>query len=380
MPLTLEQLRTPTTESEALDWCITVLSSLGFNATSWQSGSVQRLLVQLMARVYSEMTNIVAALVDVAFNDTSTGSALTAFSDSHYDNQRVSATYTEGTCLFTNTGGIPHIVAADQVVVADSINSYQYRNTVGFTIPAGGSQTATMRADVAGANRNVANNTITVMVTSLAATTVNNPDPGTGTWITTLGADAESDATLQTRNTSKWAVLSYATPGDGYVQMALTSTSAITRVRVNDAAPGGAGTVWVYTAGATGVSAAADVTLAQTYIDTKRPCCSDVTVYAASAQAQNFAGTIYVDSTLNNATKQAEIEDAIDDYINGLDIGGTVLPPGSTGYMLFSELLGAITGVTGVSGVVLTTPTADVIVNPTSVMTVGGKVFTYTSI
>ena len=78
--MNLSQLRTTVTKDEALTFLLTELASLGFGATSWQSGSVQRTLVEMFASVYSNLTLSVDAISRIAFNDTSEGAALTAFS------------------------------------------------------------------------------------------------------------------------------------------------------------------------------------------------------------------------------------------------------------------------------------------------------------
>ena len=65
---------------------------------------------------------------------------------------------------------------------------------------------------------------------------------------------------------------------------------------------------------------------------------------------------------------ETAVKQAIDDFVNGLAIGGTVIPPGPPGKMLFSELIAAITSVDGVESVVLTTPSADVTIATFEVM------------
>ena len=93
-----------------------------------------------------------------------------------------------------------------------------------------------------------------------------------------------------------------------------------------------------------------------------------------------MSGTIHVTTSLNDATKQAEIEQAAIDYIDGLAIGGEILPPATTGVVVFSELLGASTAVAGVRSVALTSPTADVAVSGFSVATLASPSFVYVNI
>jgi len=381
MPLTLDQLRTPVTEAQALAVIFAELESLGFNTTSWQSGSVQRTFCQMYAKVYANWTTYVAYVSKFAFNDESSGGALTEFSDSHYDNQRVTTVNAAGLYTFTGAAiGPPHPVAIGEMVVADAAG-ITFRNTTGGNIAAGGTLVVTIEAETAGATGNVANNTITVINTPLAGVTGNNPPiaPAT-TWLTTQGLDAEADATLQTRNTSKWSTLSYAAPAEAYVNWALTADTDITRALVDDDNPRGAGTLDVYIARNNGAAIGADVTTVQAYIDDRRPVTADPEVIAATAASQAFTATIYVTAALNNATKQAEIETALATYVNGLPIGGTVLPGGTAGYMLFTEVTQAISQVVGVENITWAVPLADVAIAATAVMTVGAVTFTYTDI
>jgi phage-related baseplate assembly protein len=382
MAITLLQIQTPVTEDEALDFILQQLTDLGFAARSWQQGSAGLTMSTIFARVYSNTTELIAAYSFQGFNDTASADGLTAFSDSQYDNQRIAATKTQGTIRHTNASGAPHIVTASQLTAEDENLGLTYRNTTGGTIPAGGTLPLTYEAETAGAASNVPVGTITILNTPLNGVTITNPDLGAGTWITSEGSDAETDARLKLRNTSKWATRTYATPAEGLISFALASTDNITRVAVDDSNPGGPGTTDVYIAGAAGVSSSADVTTAQEYIDDRIPITSvdGLTVKAASGNVQSFVATIYIETSLNNATTQAAVEAALTSYINTLAIGGTVLPPGVQGYALFSEMVGAMTAIDGVRNVNMTTPAADVAVPAWQILTMGAITFTYTSI
>jgi phage-related baseplate assembly protein len=381
MPLTLDQLRTPITTAEALQTMLDNLEALGFNVTSWQSGSVQRTFLQGVAITWSSLTNTVDSLSRILFNDSAEGTALTELSDSHYDNQRITSVSAEGD--YTLTGGAvgpPHAVAIGALIVADAAGRV-YRNTTAATVPASGTDTCTIKADIPGTDGNVANDTITTLQTPFAGVTGSNSAIApASTWITTQGIDAEADAVLRARNTSKWATLASAAPADTYVNWALEADTDVARVLVDDDNPRGSGTLDVYIARATGAAVGADVTAVQAYIDDRRPVTADPEVSASTAVAQNFTATVYVTAALNNAAKQAEIEQAITDYVNGLPIGGTVIPPGTAGFALFSEMNQAISAVVGVENIAWTTPVADVAITANRIMTMGAITFTYTDI
>jgi len=381
MSLSLAQLRTTMTRDECLTSILGTLETLGFAATSWQSGGVVRTLLTAVAQVYSDMTSVVDAMSRACFNVDSTGDALTALSLSHYDNTRAAATYCSGLATLTCAAAAgPYVVAVGQLQASDSTNGYTYRNTTGGVLAAGGTLQLAWQAEVAGADRNVANNTLTTLNTALAGVTINNPDPGTGIWITSYGTDAETDATLRTRNTSRWSTLSYTSPQDAYVQFALAADSDVTRALVDDDNPGGPGTVWVYCARATATATAGDLVTVGDHIETKRPCTSDVTVLAATELPQNFTATIYITAAYNTTATQAAIVAARDAYLSSLPIGGTVLPPGTAGYMIHSELTADMTAVDGVVAVVWTAPTANVAIAASEVMVAGATTFTYQSV
>jgi uncharacterized phage protein gp47/JayE len=384
MALTLEQVRTTITRTEALASLITVLQSLGFNATSWQTGSLQLTLLTGCAEVWAQMSHHADALSRFHFNEDSTGTALTAFSASHYDNERTAATYTEGEVILTGAAvGPPHVVAIGDLTVADDVRGYTFRNTTGGVVPAAGTLTLTFKAETSGADTvQTVDGDITTLQTPLAGVTVENTGPN---WRTVDGVDAESDATLRLRNETKWSALSYATSAGAYEQFALAADSTVTRVLVYDSLAS-TGVVNVFCADNNGTVAGSVVTTVQDYIDLKKPLTADVTVIAATEVAQAFTAEIFITASMNNATKQAEIVTALGTLVNGLDIGGTVLPAGAPqGYLLFSELNDAISGIAGVEGITWTTPTADVPITVATstvanVMTVGATTFTYTSI
>jgi uncharacterized phage protein gp47/JayE len=381
MAITLEQVRQPVSENDALDLWLRLLDEQGFAATSWQPGSVALTIVTIGARLYSALTNLIAYYSLQGFNETASGDGLTAFSSSHYDNQRVPATSTEGLIRLDNASGAPHIIAVGQLQAEDENDGLKYRNIAGGTIPAGGTLTLAFAADGPGSQYNVPNDTITILNTPLNGVTISNPDAGTGTWITSEGSDEETDPRLQLRNSTKWATRTYATPAEGLISFALESTDNITRVAVDDSNPGGPGTTDVYIAGAAGVSSQDDVDTAQAYIDDRIPITSVVgcTVNYALGNVQSWTGTVYIVAALNNPTTRAAVEQALADYINTLPISGRKLDDPDQGYAIYSEWIGAMTAVPGIEKV-LTFPSADIPVPLWEILTMGSIALTYVSV
>lgn len=381
--LTLQQLRTTITQEQALNAMLADLTSLGFQATSWQPGSVQRTILQAVASIWSQLSNSVAAITYTVFNDSAAGDSLTVFSGSHYDNIRQPATSTIGYVRMTGGPvGPPYAIVPGQLVVAHDTLGYTYRNITGGVVPVSGTVALQYQAEVAGAMTAVGNGTINTLQTPLAGVTVTNVPPfPLVDWIITYGQDAELDDRLRTRNRDKWASLNPITrPRDWYVLATLEQVPAITRVKVDDTNPGGPGTVDVYIAGATGPSAPAEQALAQAYFNSHGPVTALITVKLAAAAAQNITADVWITAALNTAAKQAEVLASLTAFINALPIGGEVLPPGPAGYMLLSELVGSITGIEGVRNVAMVAPVANVAIGAFNVATVGAITLTYHSI
>lgn len=377
-PLTLAQVRASFTLDEATDELIDQLDSLGFSATSWQEGSVQRTIVVIMAFVYWKLREFIASISYFAFNSSSSGDALTSFSDSHYDNQRVTAVAAQHTCVLTGGAvGPPHTVVIDQLVASDG--TLTFRNKTAGTVPASGTLSLTFECETLGADGNVANGTITTLQTPLAGVTINNPDPGTGTSITRVGADAELDAALQLRNSSKWSTLDPVTAiADRYEYTARTVV-ANCRVAVDDSNPGGPGTIYVYIAADDGVATSGEQTLVDNAIDAAA-FGGTHTVYIATADALAITATIYYDPDYTSSDVEDAVDAAVETYINAAPIGGYDYSPGPSAVIDRDGLLAAIRAVDGVEKVSMTVPSADFSVTAYHVATAGTHSWTMTAV
>ena len=353
--LSLGVLLKTTSVADALQLEIDILQSLGFNATSWQEGSVQLTFLEMGATLYSNLTELTAAITSFGFNSTATGDALELLSDSNYDNQKFKATNTVGTIAHTTiTGAGPYVVLVGQLVVQDDVNGFTYRNTTGGTFTSGSTIDLVYKADETGANRNVSNNTITTLNTPLAGVSVNNPGPGAGAiWVTGAAIDTETDPNLRTRNTTRWATLTITAPEDAYNNIVRNSTAAITRSTVNANNPTGTGTLDIYIAGPLGAVTGTEQTIAQTAVDIKRPVTALPTVRLPTTIPITFAATVFITASLDTAAERTAIKQAVVDFINDQEIGGTDF--GSGGVVPFSILSQTVTDFASVQNVNWTT-------------------------
>jgi uncharacterized phage protein gp47/JayE len=389
MPASLEQLRTVPTRAQTLQWYLDQLTGLGFNATAWQSGTPQRTLLLALSRVTTNFAEIGKQVAELCFNDLARGAALEAYSIARFGNTPKPGTKTKYTLTLTNGGTVPHTFAVGQLLFSTKQN-VQYRNTTGGTVASGGGTLAvTVEAVKKGATGNVADNSITVMVTPLAGVSCTNLAGG----LVSSGEDPELDATLRLRNSTKWARLSLELTRDAHINIALESHPNIRRAEVDDTNPRGAGTIDVYIAGASNASGPVEIEACQNYFAARAlqtetypadpapaPGNTDPTrvlVKAAPASPVNVTGTIYYASSVSQTDVQARVEAAIDAYIRLAPIGGYPYP--SPGKVLpKNNLENAILKVTGVRTVVLTDPSADVVFPGFEVATPGTKTLTYT--
>ncbi len=378
--LTLGALLKTTSVKDALQLEIDILQSLGFNATSWQEGSVQLTFLEMGATLYSNLTDVTAAITSFGFNSTSTADALTLFSDSNYDNQRFTATNTVGTIdHITIVGAGPYSIIIGQLVVQDDVNGFTYRNTTAGTFTSGSTVSLVYQAEEAGAAKDVSNNTITTLNTPLAGVSVNNPGPGGGaTWVTGSGIDSEADADLRVRNTTRWATLTGTAPSDFYNNVVRNSTAAITRSTVDESNPRGPGTVDIYIAGPLGAVGTTEQTTAQTAVSARRPVTSDPDVLLPSNVSIAFAATVFITAALDTTAERAAIEQALTDYINGQEIGGTDF--GSGGVIPFAIVSQTVTDFASVQNITWTSPLIDTPMAPNELALVGSITFTYTQV
>jgi hypothetical protein len=388
--LTLQQLRTPVTEDQALETILEHLTSVGFNTTSWHVGALQRKFLRLFAIVYSDITLLIAALVDFVYNETATGAALTEFSASHYQNFRKLAVNTIGQMVLTNTGAVPHTVTDSQLVAAFTETDgtlRTYRNVGGGTVAAGGGTlTLAWVAETAGASWNIPVDSTLTLLTSLAGVAITNPlISGTDTWITTLGADEEDDPTLKERNRTKWPSLAIELIKDGVIGVALSASKSVTRVGVDDNNPRLAGTFDVYIAGKNATAGVDDVTAVQNKLKGRVFGSDTVRTYAAPTQFLDLTGTVYYDAGFTQIVVKTAVEAALTAFLATVPLGGFKYSAGPSNIVFKNNVEAIIketlyAGQKPVKTVSLSVPTGDVAVGSFAVVVKGVWNLTYTPV
>ena len=357
MALSVDQLQTATTVDAALELILGILESEGFPARSWQDGSVDRTTVEMLAQLMSASSQLSNTTSKNGFNQTATGSGLTLFSASHYENDRDEGTRARWNIrLTTATGSGPYSPGIGEVIVQDPGLGLRFRNVNAMTLTDSGATEDIFEAELIGVEgSSPATDDIDVLVTALAGVTVTNPDANP----TVNGADVEGDDELETRNTNKWATLSVNGPKGIYTVWALAAEPAVTRGNVDDTNAAGAGAVVVYIADASaGLGAPTDASVLA-YIQARRVLTATVTVLAAVSLPITVTYVATHDSTAftTPALAEAAIEAAIDTYRQTFPVGGT----GPTGAKVFplGGLYAAANAVSGIVNVTFTSPTAN---------------------
>lgn len=311
-------------EQTFIDSGLELAHTLGFRVTNWISGGIGRTLVQLQALAAFSERLTVTSLARSAFVSLAELDWLTILAREVYDIERKLATFaTWDLDVSVSSGAAPVSFGAGEFVV-QTTSGVRFENTGSFTCAAGSTETVPIRALESGTSGNVADESITSVVTSAPGTTVTNPAASQ----TLTAEDQESDESLAARCQAKWATLS-SLAVDGWYETHALGVDGVGRVRVTEA--GGSddpGTVNVLLAGTTGIideptRAAVDALLTS---DDYRGLNDTVVVTAATALSCDWSGgTVYVPASYTDAqvtAAQAVVDSVIDSVASALPIGG----------------------------------------------------------
>ncbi len=183
-----------------------------------------------------------------------------------------------------------------------------------------------------------------------------------GTWITTSGTDAETDAAYVTRLKSRWPDLGDVPTNGVYDLWARNASAQVAQDKVS-ATPASSAAVAVTVAGSNGTLAAAVITTIQDYIDARKPITDLPTVANAGTTAITLAGaTVTVDAASRGAA-QAAAQSNLQAYFARVGIGGTVY------YSQIIEELMTPAGVVSVNGLTVNGGAVDIALGATNIAT-----------
>lgn len=310
----------PSTADQIADDMIAIAQALGLAITSWVEGSPWLTLVYAVA---DTLEDVGLAVVRIAANaylgpGGARGIWLDRKLESDFDDERIEPVFTVGQVTLEDHGGGPHTIEDGNFLVKTA-GGLQFRViSGGGSLALNGSLPVVVRGVAAGAAYNVANDAISALVTAAPTVTVSNPAVGTsGTWITTLGSDIESDDAATKRARLKWSTLATGSPVAAYLYWAL-STPGVTRASVDDGNPDGPNTVRVY------VDNAGSVAALQATLNVKAPDGRKATAMAATTQTVTIPAVVTTLRAYRDAA-QAEAEANLVELQNATDIGGRVI-------------------------------------------------------
>ncbi len=362
MVTSVAELLTEKTVDKLVEEGLDVLAAEDLPATAWQSGSVPRSLLKADATALKELYGRQRSLAAGNYLDEAEGDWLTLYAASRFDEEREGAVATEGQVQVSVASGAgPFTIETAGLLVTDGVRRYRSTNTTATNVTSAAAVTFTVRAEVAGAAYNATTNgTLTTVVSPAnAGMSVTNPAVGsTGTWITTTGADAESDASLRARCRAKWGTLGRGANNDAYFYWATSAPAAPAVKRALILPNPGDGTVTVYIATATGAASGADVTSVQAYLDAQGPLTDTAVVVAAAAVTVTITGTVFVRATSDSTTNRALATAALAAYQAELGIGDDVD---------LGRIYAAIYAAAGVVDVDLSSPSGDTSIGATQV-------------
>lgn len=380
--LTFKQISTPTTPERATVMAVNYLAGQGYSATSWQSGSIQLTIVMMVAWLYSGLTYMIAALLGGGYNDTAQGDFLDRFSASRFNNTRDGAITARHRIVFAcsaSAGPYP-APALGSIVVADASRTYRLIESTEYPrvgIPSGGSVAMLVEAEIAGSNGNAPPNTITRMITTMVGVTCSNPVvPGTAASTVRNGADAETDAHLRTKNSSKWGGLSIEVTRTGVERLAFDVLPSNSKVYVEDRNPAGAGTVDVYASAEAAELAPEDLAILQTALD-RRFLGNDIssgarTKRALAIRAPTFefspAGVVFYSPSFRLEDVRGAVEEALLNLVKSCPLGGYDYSPGPSGVITYTDFTQTVEDVQGVKSFVPTAPTGNLTITAHAVV------------
>ena len=313
------ELIQPATADDVEETSLDLAAANDLPVSSWSAFAFARPFVRMMAEVAGDLWFAVAAMARGGVLGFSSGSWLTLFARSQYDEERVGSVFTVGTFTLTDGGGGPHTITVGSVITNESgLRFVVTALPSGATLALSGSLDVTVTGEIAASDYNIPNSSTLSLVTSYPTVTATNPAiSGSDTWITTQGADVETDDTLTARLPLKWATLATGSPPAAYEFWAL-ATAGVTRATVDDLDPDGPGSVRVY------IDSSAAASTLQTTLDTKAPTGSVVTAVAATTASVTVPGVVTVDAAVGETACAAEISTNLTDLAGEIAIGGIV--------------------------------------------------------
>ena len=352
MTVSLRELLEVSTPEQARTRILQRLADAKFPVTDWTPGGAGRTFAEMAARESAMFSLGLVSVAGSGYLSTARWDWLTLLALETYGLQRYPAVHTEGVVLLTcDPGEGPYNIQPGQLWFSDGAK--RFINTDGGALQSGETLAVTVRAESPGAVYNVPVNTITMMLTPLVGVTATNaPIGATETWITTQGADEESDSLLQQRCRSRWATLGLGANSDWYIYHARNGhpfADQVTRVLVwTD--PSWHNKVTLFLGGPDGKVESRVIDAVFSSIRAKMPLTTELEVLSVTNRNIDLEGTIF--ARRDDTGVRARALEELAKYIETLGIGDTVFHSQMVDAMQFDLAV--------VRNVVLTDPSGDI--------------------
>jgi uncharacterized phage protein gp47/JayE len=315
-------------------------------------------LIELWAWGLYQLYLFLFAILPQAFPKSST----TSWLDLHAEQvglSRLPATKAEGIVYFTREDTSGNVtIPANRVVktLPDGLgNEYRFVTTEETILPDGASEAAvSVVAEAYGRDANVTPGMITEIVTPISG--IDAVDNRVG-WLTSEGADEETDTALRTRYALRWQDVNGCTKA-AYESWAL-SVPGVVAVTILDNHPRGQGTVDVVIKGSAGVPTAELISAVDAVVQENRPINDDALVKGPTP----VEAVISADLELVYGDAAAIVTGATN-RLNALFLDPSPvadITPLQVGEDLtLDRLIHEIMAVSGIKRVIWTSPTADI--------------------
>ena len=355
--LTLGQLQTPITPEEAIEEILSILQSIGFQATSWQEGSWQRNFFQLFANVYSDLTYTVRDITNSYHPKLAKGPYANLLGQYNYDLERFPAQAATGKFTLTaSLAAAPLVYSPGSLLVSDKpegddANVYEILGS--GTLNPGSSVSVLFQCTTPGSKGNIPSNSTLYLWTPVAGISATNPpDPSSGTWISTEGAEEESDDHYGNRMVLRWGSISAGAIEEYYRYHCFQSLPELTDVTVREALP--MGTVRIVGRTADGGLDPSQIAQMQAYFEGPpgHRAINDVLDIVGATVVTTPALSVTVTCQNQFASDVASrVSASLTSLFGSLPIGGKIVGNSSVGKVLLADMYATIMALQGVVNV-----------------------------
>ena len=377
------------TVTEIRDGALADLATLGSSLLGVPVESADRGLIEIFARAQASQQTLRSYIAYAAskaklmtLSDIETRDAwLDVMATGWFGLERLTASKASHRFRLVASAGAGPYTIAPQSLTAQTDDGTQFKNTGRLTsaltsdpatiilAAAGTRDDLEWEAVLPGIEGNITVDSALELVTTLAGVAITNPQIGsTGSSLLVSGADEETSESLSLRCDARWNRTAVAQLPGALVEWIFESfevdliSCSITKWRIDDANPNGAGSTDVYISPGT----AAELARVDAYLQARRGLGSgELRTLAASTLAVAIAATIY--ELGNSATNESDCQTVVDTLEALLPIGGTLYGDDITKalrsisdiYHVTHDLEG-ITTVAGISQVMVLTLTVTV--------------------